>query len=66
MPIPRDWDDLTLTEKVNWLGRAEIETLLIGVGIQPYDSESTDALREALLCNIEDGTLEASAVEELR
>ena len=55
--MPRNWDDFTLAEKVNWLKRREIENLLIGVGIQPYDSESTDELREALLANLVDGTI---------
>lgn len=44
-------------ERLNWLDRAEVEALLEGVGIACYESETTDELRDAVMANIEDGTI---------
>jgi len=43
---------------VNWLDRADIVRHLESAGIACYDSEDTDTLREALLVNLEDGTID--------
>jgi len=47
-----------LHTQINWLDRSEMVELLEGVGIYCSDSESTDEIKEALVENIEDGTLE--------
>ncbi len=42
---------------VKRLDRHQIETLFQMVGIQCYESESTDQLRNDLLENVKDGTI---------
>ena len=42
---------------INWMDRSEIWYILEGFCFQVFDDESTDTLREALIVNIEDGTI---------
>lgn len=55
-------DQATWT-KINWLDRAQIVALLEGVSIQCYDHETIEELKEALVANIEDGTIPLSALD---
>jgi hypothetical protein len=61
-----DWSLLTLHQKVSWLDRAEITQMLESVSIQCYDSEDTEVLRDALLTNVLDGTIDRSVIESAR
>jgi len=45
-------------QTIGWMDRGEIATILEGCGFAVYDDESTSALREALLANVEDGTID--------
>lgn len=45
-------------KSVNWMDRHQIVDLLESASIQCYDTESTDELRQALVDNINDGTIE--------
>lgn len=47
---------------LNWMDRSEIVAILEGISIQCYDHESDAILREAVIQNIEDGTLDASSI----
>lgn len=47
---------------LNWMDRSAIVSILEGISIQCYDHESDQVLREAVIQNIEDGTLEESEV----
>lgn len=47
---------------LNWMDREQIVDLLKGISIQCYDHESDQVLREAIIQNIDDGTLEESVV----
>lgn len=55
---------MILRRRLERLSREEIVQLLEGASIQSYDSESTVELREALIENIIDGTIDEEAVEE--
>jgi hypothetical protein len=50
-------------ERVNQLTRNAIEYILTEHGFQVYDDEPTEVLREALLVNVEDGTIPKSELE---
>jgi hypothetical protein len=52
-----DEDDQEVEIAINNMSRAQIIYWLEGAGIQCYDNESTDVLREALRVNIYDGTI---------
>jgi hypothetical protein len=45
------------------MSRAQVVELLEGVSIECKDDETTEELREALLANVEDGTIPAEALE---
>jgi hypothetical protein len=47
---------------INQLSRTQTIAILENHGFACYDSESTDDLEEALRSNIEDGTIDESAV----
>lgn len=48
-----------LRTRINWMSREQIVGLLEGqAGIQCYDDESLEELKEALFVNVEDGTIE--------
>ncbi|GIK44864.1 MAG: hypothetical protein K8L99_20430 [Anaerolineae bacterium] len=55
-------DDCDLRKTVNWLERSKIVEILESYGFQCYDSESTDELCQALVSNIEDGTIDPSVL----
>ncbi len=42
---------------IRWMDRSEICYILEGFCFQVFDDESTDSLREALIVNVEDGTI---------
>ena len=42
---------------INWMNRNEICYILEGFCFQVFDDESTATLREALIVNVEDGTI---------
>jgi len=42
---------------IKWMNRNEICYILEGFCFQVFDDESTDTLREALIVNVEDGTI---------
>ena len=48
---------------LNWMDRSEIVAILEGISIQCYDHESDAILREAVIQNIEDGTLDPSSLD---
>jgi len=50
--------------KIWKLPRERCVELLERVGIQCYDSETTQTLREAVRVNVEDGTIEESYLED--
>jgi hypothetical protein len=58
-----NWDRLNPREKLNWLDRSELESILESVSIACYPNESDDTLRDAIVSNIEDGTLDVSVLE---
>ena len=43
---------------INWMNRNEICYILEGFCFQVFDDESTATLREALIVNVEDGTID--------
>ena len=49
--------------RINWLDREDIVKILENYGFACYDSESTDALRDALRSNIADGTIDPSVLD---
>ena len=44
--------------QINWMDRSEIVTLLEGACIQCYDHETIEMLKEELILNVLDGTIE--------
>ena len=56
------FNDLDITAK---LSREQCVDLLEGAGIQCYDTETVEELREAVQSNIEDGTIAYGDVKEL-
>ena len=54
----------SLITKINWLEREQIVELLESIGIACYDSESTKTLREALLANVEDGSIDEADIPD--
>lgn len=54
---------MDVRSRLNWLSRADLETLLEDVGIACYESESNDELRAAVAANIEDGTIDGEALD---
>ena len=50
--------DFDVWKSVNWMSRETIVSLLEEAGISCSDDEWTKELREALVANIEDGTVE--------
>jgi len=50
-------------ELINKMTRAEIQTILENNGFAVYDNESMDDLREAVIVNIEDGTIKFEDLE---
>ena len=60
-----DDEETTLRDRqILSLSREKCVSLLESVGIQCYESEDTATLREAVRTNVEDGTIEAGALEE--
>lgn len=55
--------ELRLREKLNWKDRHELEIILESIGIACHESESDDELRDAIIANIEDNTLDPSVME---
>jgi len=51
---------------LNWMDRAEIVKILEGISIQCYDHESDQTLRDAVVQNLEDGTLDPSDIDTSR
>lgn len=51
---------------LNWMDRAEIVKILEGISIQCYDHESDQTLRDAVIQNLEDGTLDPSGIDTSR
>ena len=58
-----NWMRLVPREKLNWKDRGELESILASVGIESYPNETDEELKDAIIANIEDGTLDASVVE---
>jgi len=54
--------DQKIHTAINWLDRDQILGILESIGIQCYDSESDDYLRDVIRENIEDGTLRTSGI----
>jgi hypothetical protein len=48
---------MDIVKSVNWLSREQVVNMLTEASIQCYDHETTKELREALVANIEDGTI---------
>ena len=49
--------------KLNWKSRAELESILESVGIASYPNETDEELKEAIVANVNDGTLDASVLD---
>ena len=49
--------------KIRSLDRATCVKLLEGAGIQCYDHENVELLREAVLANVDDGTIPREALD---
>ena len=58
-----NWNRLIPREKLNWKDRGALEAILASVGIESYPNETDEELKDAIIANIEDGTLDASVVE---
>ena len=43
---------------VNWMDRQEIQNILESHGFAVYDRDTDDELRECLVRNVDDGTIE--------
>ena len=56
--IQDDWTEAA-TYHTSELDRDECAEILDGIGIQVFDSETVETLREAIDTNIEDGTIDA-------
>lgn len=57
---------MTITDIIHRLNRAQIENLLEEyAGIQCYDYETMEELREAVQANVEDETIEMAAIEAI-
>ncbi len=55
-----------LRERANWLSREEIVSILeTEACIACYGNETTDDLREALVVNVEDGTIPEYLLPEM-
>lgn len=50
--------DQSLWTALNWMDRSQLEEILAGVGIQSHPSESDDELKQAIIANVEDGTID--------
>jgi len=57
------WMNRSIREKLNWKDRSELESILESVGIASYPNETDDDLKDAIISNIEDGTLDPSVAE---
>jgi hypothetical protein len=55
---------MTIRERCNWLNRKDIIVLLESAGIACYDNETDDVLRDALIVNVEDGTIPQDALDK--
>ena len=49
-------------QAIGWMDRGEIAKILEGYGFAVYDDESTSTLRDALLANVEDGTIDSHVI----
>jgi hypothetical protein len=47
---------------INWMTRSELCYILEGFCFQVYDDESVDMLRQALIVNVEDGSIPEYAI----
>jgi len=57
--VPQEW-----WTALNWMDRSQLEDILAGVGIASYPKESDDELKQAIISNIQDGTLDPSVLDE--
>jgi len=55
---------MDVRSRLNWLDRAELEEILVAACIQCYSTESDEDLRDAIYCNISDGTLDAEILDQ--
>ena len=58
-----NWDRLSPRAKLNWKDRSELEAILESVGIASYPNETDEELKDAIITNIKDGTLDLSVIE---
>lgn len=54
--------DQNIHTAINWMDREDVVSLLEGIGMACYDSESTDELRDALRSAIEDGDIDPDMI----
>jgi len=54
--------DQEIWTALNWMDRGDLEKLLIDAGIQPHPQESDDDLKQAIVSNIEDGTIDIHSI----
>jgi hypothetical protein len=52
--------------RLNWMGRSAIEEALASIGVESFDFETTDVLRETLRDNVLDGTYDKDLLPEWR
>lgn len=55
---------MNITERINQLSRKRVQDILEQFGFAVYDTESTDVLKEALLTNVQDGTIPRYTLSE--
>lgn len=54
---------LTISERLNWKSSEELARILEDYGFAINPNDSFDDLKSAILANIEDGTIPASAID---
>lgn len=47
---------------LNWMDRSKLEEILRSVCIECYPNETDDELKDAIVANVEDGTLDEDTV----
>lgn len=47
---------------LNWMDRSKLEEILRSVSIECYPNETDKELKEAIVANVEDGTLDEDTV----
>lgn len=60
-----DWENESIEDVIARLTRAQCEELLASISIQIFEDEVDEELREAVLVNYQDGTLDKTDIRDL-